>query len=246
MLELLKFNSFDRFNKKQDRYSYYLNYYFGYFLLLLTGIFDAIDTISYWRIKNKNKKPIHISFRYKNKDSEKYIREISLINKDLGEFLGTEKIQSTLKFIYFFRNYIAHDILPGGVTYVGNFQGLSGDLLLLKGKLMENIEDFAKHNELITKEQLLEVGIDNKPRVVGEKEVEKLFEPILFSRYMVSHAMSIIDSIFKHLNLEQRLLSSQKEKEEFEKLRKLPRRTSYDEIFDKVDRALAYVEASVP
>lgn len=213
---------------------------------MLTGIFDALDTISYWQIKNKNKKPIHISFRNKNKDSKKYIREISSINKDLGDFIGTEKIQSTLRFIYFFRNYIAHDIMPGGVTYLGNYQGLSGDLLLLKGKLAENIEDFTKHNELITKEQLLDVGIDTKPAAVGDKEEEKLFEPILFSRYMVSQAMSIIDSIFKHLNLEQRLLSSQKEKEEFEKLRKRPRRTSGDENFDKVDRALAYVEASVP
>ena len=212
----------------------------------MTGIFDVIETITYWQITNEIEKPIRVSIRKNNRDSKKYKREISSLNKDLSNFLNRKNVQSTLKFIYFFRNYIAHDILPGVITYVGNYQGLSGDLLLLKGKLMENIEDFATHNELITKEQLLEVGIDTKPPVVGEKEVEKLFEPILFSRYIVSQAMSIIDSIFMHLNLEQRLLSSQKEEEEFEKLLKRPRGTSGDEIFDKVDRALAYVEASVP
>jgi len=187
LLEVLKFNTFESFNPKSDKYSYMVIYYFGYFLLLVTAIIDSVGWIG---------------------------------------------------------NFFAHNILPGSVTYSG-FEGLSGDLISLKGKVENKILEFSKCNNL-TDKQLLEIGIEIKRLTAKPSDDEKLIEPILFSRYLLMRLIEIVDTIFKHLNIERKMITSQKEKDEFDRLGRIPLKTVSNDFLDKTNQALSIIEASVP
>jgi len=244
LLEVLKFNTFESFNPKSDKYSYMVIYYFGYFLLLVTAIIDSVGWIVNWRINRRIKSGLEISFRKTHRYFSSFNKDLLKFDNALSNYIVTDSTQSLLELIYYLRNFFAHNILPGSVTYSG-FEGLSGDLISLKGKVENKILEFSKCNNL-TDKQLLEIGIEIKRLTAKPSDDEKLIEPILFSRYLLMRLIEIVDTIFKHLNIERKMITSQKEKDEFDRLGRIPLKTVSNDFLDKTNQALSIIEASVP
>lgn len=247
LLEVLKLDSFDRYGTHQVNYSYLANYYFGYFLMLLTGIIDSTETLSYWGICDRQKKPLSVSFRLgKNEKShKKFLEEMFGFNKDLAKYVNSDEAQSLLKLIYTFRNHVAHEILPANITYVGNIGGLSGDLMVLKGKMIEKMDKYSKSRNL-SKEQLLGIGVELRGKSGVPDKQEILVEPILFVRYMLLEGLKFIENVLGYIQLENIIISSTEEKEKYNRIGELPRTKSSFEPFEKVNEVMALMEASVP
>lgn len=246
LLEVLKLNTFKTFGQKTENISYMTNYYFGYFLLLLTAIIDSLEWITNWRIYEQTKRPLEIAFRKKKKKYYKsFVKDLSRFDKSLSDYIESDSTQSLLELIYYLRNFFAHNILPGQIYYSGNPHGLSGNLLSPKGDIADKIMEFLKCNKL-TNEQILEMGIEIKRITLNPSDEEKLIEPILFSRYILMRVMEFIDTIFKHLCIEKKMISSQDEKNKYNMLGKNFLKTSDTDFIDKTDQALIAVEASVP
>lgn len=246
LLEVLKLNSFNHlFNPKADNFSYMALYYFGYIFLLITAMIDSSCWITNWRINRKIKNNYELTFRKNKRQFKPLITELAKFNSDLSDYIESDSVQSFLNLIYYLRNFIAHNILPNGIRYAG-FEGLSGDLFSLKGNIEEIIKEYSKCND-ITDTQLLEVGIEIKRLTVNRKDDRKLFDPVLFSRYILMNAMKFIDTIFKFLSIEKKILTTQDEQIEFERIGKISLETNKkDEFIEKTNRALVEIEASVP
>ena len=58
--------------------------------------------------------------------------------------------------------------------------------------------------------------------------------------------IKIVDTIFKHLSIEKKMITTQEEEKEFDRLGKIPLKTGNDEFLDKTNQALSIIEASVP
>jgi len=215
LLEVLKLNSFNRlFNPKADNFSYMVIYYFGYIFLLITAMIDSSCRITNWRINRKIKRNYELTFRKNNTQFKPFITELAKFNGELSDYIESDSVQSLLNLIYYLRNYFAHNILPSGIRYVG-FEGLTGDLISLKGNIEEKIKEYSKYND-ITDTRLLDIGIEIKCPTANRKDDKQLFEPVLFSRYILMKTMEFIDTIFKYLSIEQKILTTQDEQDEFE------------------------------
>jgi len=244
LLETLKLNTFERFNPKAENYSYMVIYYFGYFLLLITAIIDSISWITYWRINRPMKSGYKVSLRKTRSYFSSLFKDLLKFDNALSNYIASDSVQSLLELIYYLRNSIAHNILPSSVTYSG-FEGLSGDLISLKGDVEKKIQEFSKCNKL-TDKQLLEIGIDIKRLTARPSDNEITIEPILFSRYLLMRLVKIIDTIFKYLCIEKEMIKSQKEKDEFDRLGRIPLKTNRPDIGDKTNQAMSIIEASIP
>ncbi|MFX0135865.1 MAG: hypothetical protein ACFFDN_19635 [Candidatus Hodarchaeota archaeon] len=244
LLEVLKINTFERFNPKAEDYSYMVIYYFGYFLLLITAMIDSISWIANWRINRHIKSGLEVSFRKTRRHFSSFIKYLSRFDNTLSNYIASDSIQSLLELVYYLRNFFAHNILPSSVMYSGS-EGFSGDLISLKGDVERKIQEFSKCNNL-TDKQLLEMGIDIKKLTTRPSDGEKLIEPILFSRYILMRLIEIVDTIFKHLCIENKMITSQEEKKEFDRLGRIPLKTASDDFSDKTNKALSIIEASVP
>lgn len=245
LLEVLKLNSFDRlFNPKADNFSYKVIYHFGYYLLLITAVVDSLEWITSWRIYNKVKYKSKVSFRNTKECHKSFVKDLVKFNENLSIYVNSDSIQSTLKLVYSIRNFFAHSILPGFASYSG-CEGLSGDLIALKGNLETEIKKFIECNNL-NKRQLLEVGIEIKRPILDPRHNDIVIEPILFSRYVLMRVMEFIDTVFKYLYIEKKLITIQNEQDKFDSLGKISLRTNRYDFFEKMNQALVAIEASVP
>ena len=248
LLEILKLDSLDKLRVSDKDYSHLANYYFGYFLMLLTGVVDSTETLSYWCICDRQEKPDGVSFRRPKKVDKQqrvFLEKMLAFNKGLAEYVGSEESQVLLKLIYALRNLTAHEILPSNLTSQGNFLGLSGDLLVFKGKVMENMRNYADVLNL-SKDQLIGLGAELKAKGGISDRQEIWVEPILFVRYMLVETLKFIENVLGYLQIEKIILTSTEEIEKFDHLGKLSRPKPSPEIFERVNEAMAYIEASVP
>jgi len=248
LLEVLKFSSFDRYDTRQDDYFYLVNYYFGYFLVLLTGVIDSVETLSYWRICDRQKKPLGVSFRNledKKQHKMSFLKKMSLFNEDLTKYIISTEVRSLLDIIYSLRNQVAHEILPATMTYVGNSGGLSGDLVILTGNSVEKMDNYSKvHN--LSDYQLLGLGIEmrGKGRISDKKEI--WVEPVLFARNILVEVLKLIDNVLGYVRLEDLIISTTEEMEKCQELTKSPLAESGPGPFEKINEAMTLIEASVP
>jgi len=217
ILEVLKVESFKDHDCKNDNTRYSINYYYGYFLLLVTAIIDTVEWIIYWYIRDKINNRGKLSIR---KDKNCFESSIIHLKKKLREYIKSNAIQSILTMIYSLRNLTAHDKLPDLIGRRKNLmkysKGLYGELISIKtSKDIENISDFLKLNKY-TEEQMHDIGVDLE---IGSdrKDREVLINPILFVRFLSIQLFKIIDNIFKYLCIEKKLkkLQSKEEKDDF-------------------------------
>jgi hypothetical protein len=248
LLETLKLDSLGRQHSHHEDYSYLANYYFGYFLMLLTGIIDATETLSYWGVCDRQKKPQRITFRRllkKEKSYKMFLEKMSCFKRSLAEYINSEEVQSLLGLIYALRNPMAHEILPSKVTSQGNLRGLSGDLLVFKGNIMEKMQKYSDIHTL-SRDQLLDLGAELKMKGVISDKQEVWVEPILFVRCMLAEALKFIENVFGYLQLDNLIISSAEERGKFDQLGEVPRKKVKLEPLEKVNELLAVMEASVP
>lgn len=240
LLEVLRLNSFDAlFNPKADNYFYKVIYYVGYFFLLITAIIDSSEWITSWRILNQEKDKTRFSFR--NKKS--FLKDLVRFNNDLSNYVFSDSIQSTLKLIYGIRNFIAHGEMPKNISYSG-FGGLSGNLICLNRKIENKINEFASKNNFDSR-HLLEIGIEIKRPTRDRKDDEIVIEPILFLRYTLKKVMEFVDTVFKYLSIEKKMITTQREKDKYNQLGKTSTKKN-DEFYEKTKEVLIAIEASVP
>lgn len=248
LLEVLKLNSFSRlFNPKVDNIPYMVTYYFGYYFLLITAMIDSSCWITNWRINRKTRN-YELTFRKNNRHFKPFITELAKFNSEFSDYIESASVQSYLNLIYYIRNFIAHNILPNGIRYVG-FEGLSGDLISIKGKIEDILKEYSKCNNIADTE-LLNIGTEIKRSTADRKDDEKLFDPVLFSRYILMRAMEFIDTIFKYLSIEKKILTAKDEQNEFERLEKISLETKkndeFNEFIENTNKALVEIEASIP
>lgn len=247
LLEVLKLDSLDRYGTQHERYSDLANYYFGYFLMLLTGVIDSTETLSYWRICDKQKGFLSISFRSQKNEKQykRFIKRISNFNNNLAEYINSAEAQTLLELIYALRNPMAHEILPKYITYVGNFRGLSGDLMVLKGNVIEKLQKYSKIRNL-SNDRLLSIGIEMRAGGGESEKQEILVEPIIFARYMLVEELNFIERVLGYLQLENRIISSTEERKKYDILGQPPPTKNSLWPYEKVNEVMALIEASVP
>lgn len=247
-LEIIKLESFDRLHASHEDLNYLADYYFGYFLVLLTGVIDSTETLSYWCLCDRKEKPDRIHFRRPSKiDAQQrdFLEKMRASNRHLAEYVGSEESQVLLRLIYELRNLTAHDILPSNLTSQGNFLGLSGDLLAFKGRVMESMRNYADVLRL-SKDQLISLGVEMKSKGGISDRQEIWVEPTLFVRYILAESLKFIDRVIGYLQIENIILSSTEETEKYEKLGKSPRTKPGLEIFESVNEVMALIEACIP
>jgi len=248
LLEIIKLDSSDRLYASHKDLHFMADYYFGYFLVLLTGVIDATETLSYWCLCDRKEKPNRISFRRHQKIDARqrnFLEKMQASNRHLAEYVGSEESQVLLRFIYALRNLTAHDILPSNLTSQGNFLGLSGDLLVFKGRVMESMCEYADKLEL-SKDQLIGLGVELKSKGGISERGEIWVEPTLFVRYILAESLKFIDRVIGFLQIENIILSSTEEIEKYEQLGKSPRTKSGLEMFESVNEIMALIEACIP
>jgi len=245
ILEVSKLNTYETFNRKSENYSYMLTYYLGYFLILATAILDSLCWVTNWRLGRIIGKGYEISLRKTNKHYGKFIASLSGFNIGLSNYVALDSTQSYLELIYYLRNFIAHNIMPGNINILGNYQGLHGELIVLQGKVENKVMEFSKYNGL-SREELMKIGIECMRPTVNRRDDKTVMEPILFARYSILRVMNIIEIFFSDLSMEKKMLSEKEEIEKYDSLIHLPLEKNRGELIEKTDKALIAIEASIP
>jgi len=219
ILEVLKVESFKGHDSENDNTRYLINYYYGYFLLLVTAIIDTVEWIIYWYIRDKINNRGKLSIR---KDKNCFESSIIHLKKKLREYIKSNAIQSILTMIYSLRNLTAHDKLP--------------DLIGRRKNLMK----YSKYTE----EQMHDIGVDLKIDS-DTKEREVLINPILFVRSLSIQLFKIIDNIFKYLCIEKKLTKFQSKEEKDDFYQEPDLKMGDDGLIVELRKALIAIESEI-
>lgn len=223
-------------NGKPEDVPNIISYYFGYFLMLIRGIFDSLTWITNWRIGRTNIEPYEISLYYSTR-YRKFFNSLSKFNESLFNYIKSPRFQSYIQMIYSLRNSFAHTALPTSLEQAGI---LAGEFLVFRGNIIIKFKDFAKHNNL-SNDNIAEIGI-------FFRNTDLIIEPVLFSKYMVMDVCKKIDYIIKRLYIHKKMIASATvaELKKFNELGKPREEEKAKNYHDSLHDALSFIEACVP
>lgn len=241
-LESFKMNSF-KSTFGGNNYSSNIHYFFGYLLILATGIIDSIGRVLFWGIDRQIKNHMEVTIR-KEKSGNRYknfLKDLSSKNSILADYLKSDDIQYFFELIYSIRNYVAHGIIPKRINLQGNFGGLHGDLI----RIQVDSELIKKY---LTSENITEsrdIGIEILRQTLDE--TENLLDPVLFARHVVKKIIELSENIFGMLSLEHKII----EKEEKDKYHLYKNGSQIKKKNDSIeiemwDRFLSTIETQFP
>jgi len=214
--------------KKTEDYPDIIGYYFGYFMMLITAIFDSLTWIINWRIGRKKISPYNITLNPNHSDYENFLCELSKFNGTLCSYIDSYKFQSFRDMVYYLRNKIAHNIFPSKITHS---EIPVGRTFVFEGKIKKNICEFIGHNNS-SKEMTEGMGI-------FLKNSEIIIEPVLFSKSMIMLVCEKVDYIIKKLSIHKEMIKTKEELKKFKQL-SMPRKR------EPINELLSFIEACVP
>jgi len=207
-LESFKMNSF-KSTFGGNNYSSNMHYFFGYLLILATGIIDSIGRVLFWSIDKQIKNYMEVTIK-KDKSGKRYknfLEDLSSKNSILADYLDSDDTQYFFELIYSIRNYVAHGILPNRISLQGYFGGLHGDLICIQVDSELIIKYLTSRNVIESQD----IGIEILRQTLDE--TKNLLDPVLFARHVVKKIIELSENIFGMLSLEHKII----DKEEMDK-----------------------------
>lgn len=116
------------------------SYHFNYWIMLFTGIFDSLATISsiYYNINiNNNKIRLREFSESNDKKANDFLKELYKNNKNIEYFLKNNKV--LIGFLYDARNIIAHRERLKSLRLNNYYDGIDSNLLEIKKDLFDDI-----------------------------------------------------------------------------------------------------------
>lgn len=242
ILEVLKLNNYDSTKRHLSNYSLNMTYYFGYLLILVTGILDSIGCIVNWAIESKINKYHEINLRKFKKDSyRKLLKTLNAYSKELADYIDSPKNQHFFELIYCLRNFVAHGVMPKRMKLLGNYQGLHGDLILLESTIEDKIMNYANEIDVNIKE----IGVDMYKPSKNMIDNKVLLDPVLFTRYIVKEVLNFTDNVSRLLVIQKKI----SEKSEMDKYNDIKMNVSSRKInksMQSVEYILNFMEYQFP
>lgn len=242
ILEVLKINTYDSTKRDLNSFSLNMTYYFGYLLILITGILDALGLIINWAIDRNIKKNYEVTLKKSKEETyKKFIKILNAHNKALADYIDSEKNQDFFELVYSIRNFIAHSIMPKSMRLLGNYQGLHGDLIYLDGSIEKLVVKYS--NEAW--KNISDIGIEMYKPSINPKDNKVILDSVLFTRFAVKEIIDFVDNIFLMLPLQNKI-TEEEERLKYNNFKTRSSSKSISKSIEPLELILSSIETQLP